>query len=58
MRPVIHYVMGGIDTDINGATSLPGVYAGGDCVAGHDLTVQAVQDGKVAALAIDHFLSH
>lgn len=52
--------MGGgrIVVDDSGATSLPGVYAGGDCVAGHDLTVQAVQDGKVAALAIDHFLSH
>jgi dihydropyrimidine dehydrogenase (NAD+) subunit PreT len=34
-------------------TALPGVYAGGDCVApGQDLTVQAVQHGKLAALAI------
>lgn len=34
-------------------TSLPGVYAGGDCTAlGQDLTVQAVQHGKVAAQAI------
>ena len=31
-------------------TSLPGVWAGGDCVAGgEDLTVSAVQDGKLAA---------
>jgi dihydropyrimidine dehydrogenase (NAD+) subunit PreT len=38
-------------------TSLPGVWAGGDCVAGgEDLTVSAVQDGKVAALSIDKFL--
>jgi len=38
-------------------TSLPGVYAGGDCVfGGQDLTVQAVQDGKVAAHAIDRYL--
>ena len=36
-------------------TGLPGVYAGGDCVApGQDLTVQAVQHGKLAALAIHH----
>jgi glutamate synthase (NADPH/NADH) small chain len=36
-------------------TALPGVYAGGDCVApGQDLTVQAVQHGKLAALAIHH----
>jgi glutamate synthase (NADPH/NADH) small chain len=38
-------------------TSLPGVYAGGDCVSGgQDLTVQAVQDGKLAAHAIDRYL--
>ena len=38
-------------------TSLPGVFAGGDCVAGgQDLTVQAVQDGKLAAHAIDRYL--
>lgn len=38
-------------------TSLPGVWAGGDCIYGHDdLTVTAVQDGKVAAEAIDRYL--
>jgi glutamate synthase (NADPH/NADH) small chain len=38
-------------------TSLTGVWAGGDCVAGgEDLTVSAVQDGKLAALSIDRFL--
>ncbi len=38
-------------------TSLPGVFAGGDCVAtGHELTVQAVQDGKLAADGIDRHL--
>ncbi len=37
-------------------TSLPDVFAGGDCVAGLDLTVQAVQDGKLAARAIAAFL--
>ncbi|HIB26165.1 MAG TPA: fumarate reductase (quinol) flavoprotein subunit [Candidatus Marinimicrobia bacterium] len=31
VRPVVHYMMGGIDTDINGATSLPGLYAAGEC---------------------------
>ena len=30
-------------------TSLPDVWAGGDCTAGMDLTVTAVQDGKIAA---------
>jgi dihydropyrimidine dehydrogenase (NAD+) subunit PreT len=38
-------------------TSLPGVWAGGDCVlGGEDLTVSAVQDGKLAAISIDRFL--
>ena len=42
-----------IEVDAHGRTSLAGVYAGGDCVApGDDLTVQAVQHGKVAAAAI------
>ena len=30
VRPVVHYMMGGIDTDIDGATELPGVYAAGE----------------------------
>jgi dihydropyrimidine dehydrogenase (NAD+) subunit PreT len=37
-------------------TSLANVWAGGDCVPGDDLTVSAVQDGKVAAEAIDRAL--
>lgn len=44
---------------VNGdyCTSLDGVFAGGDCIAsGEDLTVQAVEDGKQAAHAMDKFL--
>lgn len=37
-------------------TSLADVFAGGDCVAGIDLTVSAVEDGKQAAHAIDRML--
>ncbi|MDW8426850.1 MAG: NAD(P)-dependent oxidoreductase [Meiothermus sp.] len=39
-------------------TSLPGVYAGGDCIRakGSASTVMAVQDGKLAAFAIHHNL--
>jgi fumarate reductase flavoprotein subunit len=35
VRPVIHYMMGGVHTDINGATSLEGLYAAGEvaCVS-------------------------
>ena len=31
VRPVLHYVMGGIHTDIHGATPLEGLYAVGEC---------------------------
>ncbi|MFK3776373.1 NAD(P)-dependent oxidoreductase [Pseudomonas sp. NPDC089406] len=42
-----------IQVDAQMRTSLPRVYAGGDCTAlGQDLTVQAVQHGKLAAEAI------
>ena len=38
-------------------TSMDRVWAGGDCVVGgDDLTVSAVQHGKVAAIAIDRYL--
>ncbi len=38
-------------------TSLDNVWAGGDCaLGGDDLTVSAVQHGKIAALAIDRYL--
>ena len=35
VRPVVHYMMGGVHTDIHGATSLPGLYAAGEaaCVS-------------------------
>ena len=48
---------GRIGVDDNRKTSLPDVWAGGDCIAGgEDLTVCAVQDGKLAAIDIDRFL--
>lgn len=48
---------GRIVVDADGRTSLPDVWAGGDCVAGDDLTVTAVRDGRTAALAIDRHLT-
>jgi len=35
VRPVVHYMMGGISTDLHGATPLPGLYAAGEaaCVS-------------------------
>ena len=45
---------GRIVVDPERRTSLPGVWAGGDCIAGGlDLTVSAVEDGKQAARSID-----
>ncbi|MDE2429390.1 MAG: NAD(P)-dependent oxidoreductase [Burkholderiales bacterium] len=47
-----------IRVDAHYRTSVSGVYAGGDCIAaGQDLTVQAVQHGKLAALAINQDLN-
>jgi len=48
---------GRIAVDAARRTSLPDVWAGGDCVAGgQDLTVAGVEDGKIAAAAIDRYL--
>jgi len=30
IRPVVHYMMGGIDTDVEAATNVPGLYAAGE----------------------------
>jgi glutamate synthase (NADPH/NADH) small chain len=45
---------GKVEVDASYQTTLPGVYAGGDCIrSGEDLTVQAVEDGKQAAVCVD-----
>jgi dihydropyrimidine dehydrogenase (NAD+) subunit PreT len=44
---------GRIAVDAQGRTSLPLVWAGGDCThGGKDLTVEAVEHGKIAAQAM------
>jgi len=49
---------GRIEVDAEGRTSLPGVWAGGDCTfGGQDLTVEAVEHGKIAAHSIDRALA-
>ena len=49
---------GRIAVDDERRTSLAGVWAGGDCIdGGHDLTVAAVEDGKIAAHSIDRTLA-
>jgi len=48
----------GIEVDRRAyATSVPGVFAGGDAVRKRRLTVRAVADGKEAALSIAQYLS-
>jgi len=48
---------GRVRIDADYRTERTGVFAGGDCVkSGLDLTVQAVEDGKRAVLAIDRFI--
>ncbi len=48
---------GKIVVDENYQTTASGIFAGGDCIkSGEDLTVQSVEDGKQAAIAIDAFL--
>ena len=40
-----------------GATSIAGLYAGGDCLRGGGEVVDAVQDGKIAASGIHKSLA-
>ena len=58
-------VIEGADTDARGciqvdeetmATSIEGIYAGGDFVHGGDTAVRAVGDGKKAAFAMDEYM--
>jgi NADPH-dependent glutamate synthase beta subunit-like oxidoreductase len=44
-----------VDRD-NLMTSVPGIFAGGDCVFGPRLIIDSVADGKRAAVGIDEFL--
>jgi glutamate synthase (NADPH/NADH) small chain len=48
---------GNIVADENGATSIPGVFAGGDIVRGAATVILAMGDGKKSAQAIDAYLA-
>jgi len=59
VRPVVHYVMGGIHTDKEAATSVPGLYAVGECACvsinganrlGSNSLTELLVFGKKAAL--------
>ena len=48
---------GNIETDANGMTSIPGIFAGGDIVRGAATVILAMGDGKRSAKAIDDYLT-
>ena len=49
---------GKIEVDDEGRTSVPGIWAGGDCATGgDDLTVTAVAEGRDAAESMHRYLS-
>ena len=65
VRPVVHYMMGGIHTDINAATTLPGLYAAGECACvsinganrlGSNSLTELLVFGRRAALSAIEYL--
>ena len=60
IRPVVHYMMGGIHTDTQAATSVPGLFAAGECACvsinganrlGSNSLVEILVFGRRAALS-------
>jgi glutamate synthase (NADPH/NADH) small chain len=47
---------GNVRTDASGATSVPGVFAGGDAARGQSLVVWAIADGRRIAAGVDAWL--
>lgn len=57
-NPLLAMKDGRIEVDEQRRTSDTRIWAGGDCIAGgEDLTVTAVEDGKVAAMSIHSYLT-
>ncbi len=65
VRPVVHYMMGGIDTDIRAATALPGLFAAGECACvsinganrlGSNSLTELLVFGRRAALSAADYL--
>ena len=64
VRTVVHYMMGGIDTDTNAVTSLPGLFAAGECacvsvnganrLGSNSLTEILVFGARAAVAAVDY----
>ena len=67
VRPVVHYMMGGIDTDIRAATSVKGLYAAGECACvsinganrlGSNSLTELLVFGRRAALSALEYLDN
>jgi fumarate reductase flavoprotein subunit len=65
IRPVVHYMMGGISTDTRAATSLPGLFAAGECACvslnganrlGSNSLTEILVFGKRAALSAIEYI--
>ncbi len=65
VRPVVHYMMGGIDTDVRAATAVPGLYAAGECACvsinganrlGSNSLTELLVFGRRAALSAAEYL--
>ena len=65
VRPVVHYMMGGIHTDIRAATTVPGLYAAGECACvsinganrlGSNSLTELLVFGRRAALSAMEYL--
>ena len=65
VRPVVHYMMGGIDTDIRAATPLAGLFAAGECACvsinganrlGSNSLTEILVFGRRAALSAMEYL--
>jgi succinate dehydrogenase / fumarate reductase flavoprotein subunit len=66
IQPAQHYSMGGIDVDVNCATSLPGFYAAGECACvsvhganrlGGNSLLDTVVFGKIAGQEASNFVT-
>ncbi|MBI4529903.1 MAG: FAD-binding protein [Candidatus Latescibacteria bacterium] len=64
IRPGMHYQMGGIKTDLHGATRVPGLYAAGECACvschggnrlGANSLLETVTFGRRAGVAAAHY---
>jgi fumarate reductase flavoprotein subunit len=66
IRPVVHYMMGGISTDVRAATNVPGLFAAGECACvslnganrlGSNSLTEILVFGKRAALSAIEYVA-